>query len=122
MATNHLGYSYKNMFYIWLLCCITAENVNSFGRIFSWGNSSNLFLSHEIGIFHLVKFLLSTKFWKNFARWNFSSQLVLMKLTPEFKLFPSDQISNEEWQQPKTNKISVACTIKLFTDVIAAIS
>jgi hypothetical protein len=70
------------MFYIWLLCCITAGNVNYFGRIFSWGNSSNLFLPHEIGIFPLVKFLLSTNFWTNFARWNFSSQLVLMKLTP----------------------------------------
>jgi len=31
---------------------------------------------------HLEKFLLSTKFWTNFARCNFSSQLVLMKLTP----------------------------------------
>jgi hypothetical protein len=51
-------------------------------EFFSWGNSSNLFLPHEIGIFHLVKFLLSTKFWTNFARWNFSSQLELMKLTP----------------------------------------
>jgi len=29
----------------------------------------------------LVKFLLSTKFWTNLVRWNFSSQLVLMKLT-----------------------------------------
>jgi len=73
---NRLGYSYKNMFYIWLLCCITAENVNPFGRFFSWWNSSNLFLPH------LEKFLLSTKFWTNFARCNFSSQLVLMKLTP----------------------------------------
>jgi hypothetical protein len=69
------------MLSIWLQCCITAGNVNSFGRIFSWRNSSNLFIPHEIGIFHLVKFLLSIKFWTNFARWNFSSQLVLMKLT-----------------------------------------
>jgi hypothetical protein len=52
-------------------------------EFFLRGNSSFLFLTHEIGVFHLVKFLLSTKFWTNFARWNFSSQLVLMKLTPE---------------------------------------